>query len=271
MKHSNSDLCHLFAGRVETHGTGSNLFFEYDKMYSYGYHFLLAEYLNDSTILINNRSYSSSAAKHQSLIRQATRQYKQYFTKEVELDLVYSQIIDLSKRLLTARKKDIIASEILNLYASCTEFSCKYRLSVLTDPKFLEIKDICDELVANKDEYIAAAKEREAKELARLRAKLKVDVEKFLNHEINHIDSKKLNVDFIRVSADGELVETSQGVKIPIDDAKFVYKMIKAGLDIKGVVIGGYKITGLNGVLSVGCHRIDAENMHKIGQLILSS
>lgn len=271
MKYDNSDLCHLFASRTETRGTGSNLFFEHDKMYSYGYHFLLAEYLDADTILINDRYYSSSTAKHQSLIRQATRQYKQYFTRGVDLDLVHSQVMDLSKKILTARKKDIIASKILDLYASCTEFNIKYKVGALTDPKYHEIQDIYKSIAVNKDEYIAAAKAREAKELEALRLKLKGDVRKFMNHEIDRIDSRKLNVDFIRLSLDLKNVETSQGVKVPLKDAAYLYKMIQANMDINGVAIGGYPVTGLNGVLSVGCHRIDVDNMHEIGELILST
>lgn len=267
---NNSDLCHVFAQRTQSHGNGSNLFFEYDKMYSYGYHFLLAEYIDSNTILINNRSYSSSTAKHQSLIRQATRQYKQYFTKEVEIDLVHSQIMDMSKRLLTARKKDVIASEIVSLFESCKEFSSKYRPYVFNDNMFKAITVIYNEISVNKDQYIAAAKEREAKELVKLREKLEVDLKKFLNHEINHIDSKKLSVDFIRLSLDLKSIETSQGVKIPIKEATELYKMIQAKIDVRGVSIGGHKIASLNGVLSVGCHRIDVENMHKIGQIILN-
>lgn len=268
-KFNNSDLCHVFAQRSQNNGTGSNLFFEGARMYSYGHHFLLAEFLNDSTILINDKSYSSSTAKHQSLIRQATRQYKQYFTKSVDVSLVYNQITDLSKRIITARKKDIIASEIISLFESCKEFNSEFRVNDLLSDKFKEIETIYNEISINKDEYIKAAQLRAAKEIENLKAKLKVDLSKFMNYEINSIDSKKLNIDFIRVSSDRENIETSQGVKIPLNDAKELYKMIVAKQDIKGLLIDGYKITGLNGVLSVGCHRIDVENMHLVGNSII--
>lgn len=267
---SNSDLCHTFAQRTQERGKSSNMFFEHDKIYSYGYHYLLAEFLPDDSILINDNGYSNTTAKHISKIRQATRQYKQYFTTSCDLDIVYRKINDLSKKLLTARKKDIYANEIISLFDSCLEFNLKYRVNQLHTDKFKAIELIYNNISKNIDEYIKQGKEREIKENEKLIIKLAEDVKKFNNYEINYINSRNLNIDYIRISKDNNFIESSQGVKIDIDLAKRLYNKIALKEDIRGYNIGGYTVTGLNGVLSIGCHKIDVSNVHEIGLKIIS-
>ena len=77
------------------------------------------------------------------------------------------------------------------------------------------------------------------------------------------------NESFIRLSKDGEKVETSKGVKVDAKDAKKLYQLIKAGKDIKGYKIDYYTVISLNGVLKIGCHNINVKNMHEIGEKLL--
>ena len=76
------------------------------------------------------------------------------------------------------------------------------------------------------------------------------------------------NEDFIRVSQDGQNVETSQNVSVPIDDARKLYKAIQSSIDIKGYKIGNYTVNSLNGVLTIGCHRINIDSVHRTGNQI---
>jgi hypothetical protein len=68
-------------------------------------------------------------------------------------------------------------------------------------------------------------------------------------------------------------VETSQGVKVYIEDAKNLYRAIKAKVDIKGMTIKGvfssYRVASINGVLTIGCHRINMKSVKKVGEQIL--
>ena len=66
------------------------------------------------------------------------------------------------------------------------------------------------------------------------------------------------------------MVETSQGVKVTVKEAKLLYSMILANKDIKGYRISNYTVISINGVLKVGCHHINIDSMHKIGKLILN-
>ena len=103
---SNDECIHTFAQRTQSEGRTStkSIFFEGDKLYSYGYHYLLAEFLDDNTIMINDKGYSASTRKHIGMISWASRQYKQFFKKESDIYLVREQIMYLKDKLAKANK-----------------------------------------------------------------------------------------------------------------------------------------------------------------------
>ena len=67
---SNKTLAKLWATQARESGKGSNFFFEGTKLYSYGYHFLVAEIV-DGKAVFNPARYSQSTTRHQSLALQA--------------------------------------------------------------------------------------------------------------------------------------------------------------------------------------------------------
>ena len=78
---SNYDVIHAFAQQNQYEGRNQtqSVFFYNNKIYSYGHHYLLGEFIDKNTIVINNKGYSNSTSKHISILIGATRQYKQYF------------------------------------------------------------------------------------------------------------------------------------------------------------------------------------------------
>ena len=290
---SSVDVCHLFAQRTQDEATTSsrNLFFDdKNKIYSYGYHYLLAEFINDENILINNSGYSNTTSKHISEITQATRQYKQHFFKDICLQNVYNRIINASQKLINARKKEVYALEIINAYESFTSFvkefkqyvnysSYSYYSNVYTltsenelinSDKFKEIKSIYLQIFKNKEQFIEQGKERLKREKERAKEKLKKDLEKFFTYEIDYINTRDLNEDFLRISQDKTQIETTQRIRIDINEAKNLYRLIKDGKDVRGYKIGYYTIISLNGVLKVGCHNINRNNLTEIGEQIIN-
>lgn len=71
-KFNNSELTHVWANQTQTHGKGSNMFFEHDSIYSYGYHFKLAQHVTNKDgqkcVFFNDRQYSNSTSKQQALV-----------------------------------------------------------------------------------------------------------------------------------------------------------------------------------------------------------
>ena len=105
---SNSELVHTFAQRSQEEGRtpSGGMFFEGDKIYSYGYHYLLGKFIDEKTIIINDRGYSSSTGKQIGMLRNATRQYRQLFTTDIEVNVVSPRIIEASEKLKNANKPE---------------------------------------------------------------------------------------------------------------------------------------------------------------------
>lgn len=271
-KFSNTDLVHKFAERTQSNGEAFNMFFEdTNKLYSYGRHYLLAEFKeinNELFIVINDKGYSSTTQRHISLVRQATRQYKQYFTTNIDLQLVSNQIEWNYKKLLKAKKPEIYINEILRLFNGLTAFPLNVGDNFKKDVRFKAIEKIYKSV--SSPEQISKAKEvqkaieiKAKKEAAK---KLKTELKKFENFEIDYFRNDE---DFLRISQDKTKIETSQSVKVSIEEAKLLYTLIKAKRDIKGHKIGNYTVISINGHLKIGCHSINIDSMKKVGETIL--
>jgi hypothetical protein len=146
---NNTDLVHTFAQRTQSEGKTSNrnLFFEDDKIYSYGYHYEMGRFLDDETILINDKGYSNSTAKHISLLIGATSQYKQYYITKTDIHLVHTEIMYLKKKLSKARKPQMYISEIYSLWNSLNEYINERKIAALTkEKKYKELLLFVDSL-----------------------------------------------------------------------------------------------------------------------------
>ena len=276
---SNSDdAIHLFAQQTQSEGrtSSNNIFFKNQKIYSYGHHYLLGEFVNDKTIVINDIGYSVTTSKHISKLRYATRQYKQFFKTEIDLDRVYNSIQGLKDKLARARKPEGYINQMLYLWDSINEFAeweCKEKNIFKKDyilystDKYNEIKRIITALNSGSEEYklklAKVAKEQAKAQKIKDTKALKESLIKFNEYKINSF--RIGNEDFLRLSKDLKSVETSQGVTVAREEALQLYKAIKLGIDIKGYRIGYYTVNSINGTLKIGCHSINIESMHLIG------
>lgn len=266
------DVIHAFAQRNQSHGRSSNVFFYGDKIYSYGYHYLLGEFIDDKTIVIDDRGYSNTTAKHISYLIGGTRQYKQFFTGSCDLHLVNLQILGLKDRLAKSKKPEKYINEMLSLWASLNEF-IKYTKNKNTpkDDRYKQIKRIVKAIQSQPKEYQQKlAKAKKKQELSKKRSeekRIKDTLSKFYNYEVHsfRIGDK----DYLRISQDGSNVETSQYVKVSIDEAKTLYQLICKGVDIRGHRISNYIVNSINGTLKIGCHNIDMDSVHKVGKQLV--
>ena len=269
---SSQDCVHAFAQRQQPQGRAGNVFFYGDKIYSYGYHYLLAEFIDDKTILINNSGYSSTTSKHISYVTSGTRQYKQFFTTRCEIGLVYSQVLSLQDKLANARKPENYINGILSLWDSLNEY-VKYIKSknIPKDTRYKAIKAIVKHLNVDSVQYqqkLADAKKKDEAAKKRKEAKqIKEALTKWYNYEVNSF--RIGDTDFLRLSQDGSTVETSQYVKVSTDEARTLYKAICNGVDIKGHRISNYIVNSINGRLKIGCHNIDMDSVHKVGKQLI--
>lgn len=268
---TSDEVIHLFAQQTQKEGRNgsSNVFFEGKKLYSYGYHYLLAEFIDDNTVMIKDSGYSVTTSKHIGEADYATRQYRQFYTTKTDVEQVYNTVIANKNKLATARKPELYIQPILSLWASLNEF-IEYKKDKLTKKtsEYKEIKRIVKALEGNVEDYTLklnqlAVKQAKAKKRKDVKD-LKEALVKFNSYETRTF--RIGNEDFLRLSKDGLKVESSQGVSVKVENAKTLYNMILRGIDIKGKSIEHYTVTSINGTLKIGCHSINIKSMHEVGK-----
>lgn len=293
---SNSDVAHNFATNDQYYGSNSrrNLYFEHDKIYSYGSHYLLATKFNiDETknIIINDHGYSNSTSKHISILRSATSHYKQFNLSGIEIDPVYNKIKEYSKKIPRARQnKGFYINQIQRMFDYFVNFQNyakkhKNKKTILNNyivdqrnKKFKEIKyiynsikenllDFQQEIIEINKKIALKNKKQNEKAIKNFRDR-KTDNCRTINSSkmydvlrLDHIDTGDNFIDYF--------VRSGQGIKMSIVDSLNGIKMIKKYVSytkntkendqnfIRGQKIGHYTIISfLNNILTIGCHKI---------------
>ncbi len=277
---NSADVIHLFAQRSQSEARCGNVFFEGNRIYSYGHHYLLAEFIKndkeEEAILINDSGYSVTTSKHISEVSWATRQYKQFFELQVYAPKVLRQLEELAHKLNSARKPELYINPAETLYSKMHEFlnwigrpsndlvSLAKIESIIKVFRGAEYSDYLNE-------QAAIIKKAEQDKLKQAKKDFRKELKDFFAYKRRSVYSNPTGEDYCRISQDGQDVETTQGVRVPIKAAKVLYQRIKDGKDIKGFDLNGYTVIGLNGILKIGCHKINLKNMNEIGEKILLS
>ena len=298
---NHSQVCHAFNLQNQYEGRAGNIFFYDTKIYSYGYHYLLGEFIQPNLILINNKGYSNSTSKHIGILTNATRDKDQMFTTHIEINLVLNELETLYKKLLKARKPRQYFYSLTRLitrfnrnlnwlggFFVSNNFNSEFTLIALDKvckdhkAKLDRINELeklakqyqesetykrkierAKELEAIKEEKEKEKREQRAKELERTKAER---IQRFYDYKAPTIGN--LDFDLLRLSKCGEYVETSQAVRIPIDEAKRYFKIFSSGAKLIGEKISHYTTISNDNYLQIGCHKIEHKEANRIGQLI---
>jgi len=280
---NSNETIHVFAQQDQQEGKSQsgNVFFNGAKIYSYGYHYLLGEFLDKDTILINDRGYSVTTSKHIWQLGAATSHKKRFYVTQTDLDLVYNTVkYNLSKIPNARVNRKNYLDGIVSLFRSLNEYleytKTKTKASKLKEYK--EIKKIVQRLETDKDAIILEAanlnkkkaeviKQKALKELENQKEKIKL----WKNNETNNLWNSKYYWEkkptLLRLSLNNAHVETSKGVKIEVKTANLLYKLIEAGKDINGYKIDNYTVIGIkDNTLKIGCHDIPLQEVNEIGK-----
>lgn len=275
---NNRELCHIWAQQTQEIGKGSSMFFEGNKIYSYGKHFEIARIVKPNNgygrvILFNSDSYSVTTSKHQTFVRQAI----DYNTSKVyivpiiaDMDAPYTlagnipyfieQIETNLKEAASSRKyKENCLSRAQKCINEMFEFAGEFGIQMTSEmTKYFGMNVLSPEVMAEIQE---SEKLRKARELQ----KRKKDIEEWLTGEKQSIGG--LSEVFLRVN--GENVETTLGAKVPIIEANLLYKAIKTDKPVHGIKIGYYTVNGYNnGVLAIGCHKLKDTEINRFAKVM---
>lgn len=282
-----SEVVHVFAQQTQSEGRNQSgsIYFRDNRIYSYGSHYLLGEFINDKTIIINDFGYSVTTSKHIEGLKNATSQYNRFYTSSIDIKYIETEINAFLKCLTNARKPEIYISNIIKLESNLTkwvkfckdnkikkEHFSKYNFVVnKSDYKYKKIVKIADSLLTpDAIEKIKAKGKKDAlKQKAKDKRELKIKLDKFNAYKIDRFKIGKF--DYLRLSQNGKFVETSQNIRIEKSEAQRLYFSIKNNFNIIGNKIGYYTVNKIdNKALTIGCHKICIKSVQKVGQLLIS-
>lgn len=268
---TNTEIVHVFAQQSQSEGRSGSMFFKDTKIYSYGYHYLLGEFIDSDAIVINNVGYSVTTRKHISLLSSATSHKKQFYKTTSDIDIVHSSITDSLTKMSTARiRKGDYLNSIYDNYTKLNEYLeyTNTKLGYSDAIKYKEICDIVSRLEVDKDSIMAEIAEIEKKRREKEKARQMEYLAEWRSYERNWYSSTS-NKTYLRLSVDGESVETTKGVRIERDKARVLYKLIKAGKDINGFKLDYYTVIGVkDNTLRIGCHDNPMTEVNTIGELL---
>lgn len=288
---NNSQLAHNWFYSVKEEQQGSNIFYEKNIIYSYGYHFPIAIKL-DKYVLFNSNSYSNTTSKHQNHVLNSIDDSThkrihlplkslrhiyvvENITQYVNFDSIEKEFNSLTKKLAKAKKPQLYINEIESI---------KYQLSLLKQAggkdkrinKLLKLK-IDDSYIEKAKLSIKKEKKQEEKRKLEQIESAKISLYKFLNNEANSVHYLHLlNLDtVIRLSKDKSIIETSKGMKIPLNIARLIlhnWESNKA-LGMK-VNIDNYEYIctlANESKIKFGCHIIDKKQALEVLKPILNA
>jgi hypothetical protein len=276
------EVMHFWANQVQDEGEAASVSFRGGRLFSYNT--CIAEIVNGA-VLVNAGSYSVTTSKHQSYMGQAiphgmTVIHVPYqsrgtqglspewvnFTNDVKTPAEEAA----AEWLLKARKArpanaDNYRAHAWELIKRIEKYAQAFGIEYTAPYSLDALEESAVEARKAQLEALKKAKaEREAYQAERL--------VKWRNGET---DYTYFEVTALRLSADGSEVETSRGARIPVEDAKRVWPLLKrckaqgstysAGLS--PVKLGHYSMTGFDGdTLTVGCHKIPFIEVEQIAE-----
>lgn len=288
---NNSQLSHNWANKIKSSGKGSNMFYENDTIYSYGYHFKIAKFFkdvnNEDFILFTTRSYSNTTSKHKGHVRKSIpSNINVIYCNDVDPGFYghksnILQYLNNCRQFIKDAEKSIKyktenLAHAISQYEQCKKYIFSFGLNIKDfnsidlqsdDPEFTF--DHCSKLISdfqNSDKYNTWIKNKEikAKKLeAEQIIKNAENINKFRNFEISTVNG--ISNHLLRYNIETNNIETSGGVKMPISEFKRAFNLFKNGLIKIGDKIQHYRFNGENNdFIQVGCHKIEKNEIFNL-------
>jgi len=264
---NHSEVCHIWANNTDLNAIGhaSNIFFEGDKIYSYGRYFILGKkfiYEGREITFLNTNRYSNSTSKHQNHLRKAVNglTFSINFPNNSCFEIGHLGQVrrDLEEEIKGLIKKQLRAKSsneyIISVHrkADLIKELFYYFPFIVSPINLTEIENYEQACLHAQN----LANSREQREQARKAKKIEKEKE-YLNQWLNGSWNGQLYNLPIYLRFNGNYIETSYGAKVPNLQALKLLKDIREGKDCKGIKIGNYTVieTTLD-YIKIGCHVI---------------
>ena len=278
---NHSEVCHVWAQQGQSEGRASRIFFEGPSIYSYGRHFEMARFVDANTVFITSRRYSVSTAKHLSLVRRAVSHKQVFevpsFTNHAENVQYYieraREYFDKAKRARTsttwllgvAKHTVTILREYLEQFPTPIPESHAELWTALDHGTYLD-SEVQASLL--KKEREAKKAELESQRLAR-EAREREEQERLEKWIAGELGYGYFSAMRLRVKENE--VETTHGARVPVIEARKLYRALKAGVSVEGQQVGYYRVTRVtDSELVIGCHNIPLSEVERIAPEVMS-
>jgi len=288
------EVCHVWAYESQSHGKANNIFFENEKIYSYGHHYLAAQIhtnkKGEKFVLINNNSYSSSTSKHLCSIRSAVSHLPSAHVENV--DDPKEALIELENQLIekffNSFKKQAdrdgidwvikyFLNDIKEYWTFCDFFNLKPAFKRKNAALYINLlkeksafsKQRYKEL--NSPEMIEKReKEKEKREARKEEKERKENAEKIENfRKTGRAFNQGWGSCYLITVIENEIV-TSGGARVPLLAGLKLLERVRKATTENGEKIGHYTFNKIeNGKVIIGCHCIEIQEAEKVlGKLL---
>ncbi|WP_184549857.1 hypothetical protein [Mucilaginibacter sp. FT3.2] len=272
-------VAHLWANRLQTDArtaTG-NFYFENEKIWSYGSHFLIAYHAqNDNgehAVVITRNKYSVTTSEQVSIVRAASSHLNQLIvpdagiSREPLLKKWYNEITGIAANLQRARKPEKYIYQIRTVIHEARRYADFFGFEL---PACLrkagEIQNAAQyaEVLENENTFRKKEEEKnriEEQKIHRLQLK---DWRALKSGYIK----KRDGFDYLRFDKSTNRVQTSQRVEIPATIARNFYALVLDSLtdggckNCKMTLMDRYEVNEINkDFIKVGCHKISIKEI----------
>jgi hypothetical protein len=269
---TNSEIAHIWANQLEYKGQQGNLYYSGSIIYSYGYHFAIAKHIDYKTVLMTNRGYSNSTAKHINLVRSAISHKDVIYcndpTKSHDHNIseFINQIVYQAGFLVNAKKPEKYLFNIDNIKTKLDQYIGYFNLKL--DKKQLEKINIY-----SKEDYLKVFEKQnkaiikaEKKEIALGKKLYPVFVNNFRNNlknDFTNIEQKALHKYnnliggpiLFKITSSG--IQSSKGINLTIEVAKrYINKFLSHEIKVADKILN-YSVDQINkDFIKIGCHNI---------------
>lgn len=260
---------------------GTRMFSENNKIYSYGYHYIIAQKLvvnEERVYLINSDTYSNTTTKHKTCVRNAIPYNSitfeipgaelnhdnniNYYLREIEYyadkesrakkidyksDIIYN--IDKLKSYIDIFKYD--KRKITKLTKQILDFDLEYN-----------IQDLIEILTDIRNNKVRIAEKKKRLLNKKVLEKAKADLCKWLNFEIDYLNYNYIDKIYLRYNQNEELIETSNSSAITLEEAKLLHSKVKRAEKLLGDKVGSYSIVEAGKVFKIGCTELTRDVMN---------
>lgn len=304
--HTPDMVAHLWAHQAqdEARTPTSNLYFQGPTVFSYGSHFPIARHTekHGAAVLFTTRSYSVTTSKHLAIVRQACRHlniiYLNNPNNSLDENLAFEdRQVDRAVQACAESRK----GRSLEKKTEALQYALNQR-NKLAEYMGARTRAMPEDM----GEALAAMKRRDAgkKAAATLKAK-KARAARLAAAEAKYgpaaswVEAWRLHKEvpsryewetatgaampcLLRLSVNGEEVQTSQGAEVPAAHARRIYNMwarLQGKLPPEGWVnngdsqegkVGAFKVDSIdvNGTIRAGCHTITGAEVAAFGEFI---